>query len=200
MAKKDNFNGNWNLSSEIQNHIHLLARKEEKRMNDIGLGGHFDLDDLCQEVNLALEIQKNRYNPELASRKTFVEQIASGAFMHIERYLGQQQRDVRLTASLFEGWPDDDDDEAIISDRFDYSDNPDADLFMAHLPSTDDVDFRIWLDEICDRELDSGLSQLVRWFMEDATIPELVDKTWVPAQTWYSRLHSLRKIIRRLPE
>ena len=86
-------------------------------MNDIGLGGHFDLDDLCQEVNLALEIQKNRYNPELASRKTFVEQIASGVFMHIERYLGQQQRDVRLTASLFEGWPDDDDDEAIISDR-----------------------------------------------------------------------------------
>ena len=200
MEIKDKFNRNWNLLPEIQNHIHLLARKEEKRMNDIGLGGHFDTDDLCQEVNLALEIQKERYNPELASRKTFVEQIASGVFMHIERYLGQQQRDVRLTASLFEDWPDDDDDEAIISDRFDYSDNPDADLFMAHLPSTDDVDFRIWLDEICDRELDSGLSQLVRWFMEDATIPELVDKTWVPAQTWYSRLHSLRKIIRRLPE
>ena len=200
MEIKDKFNRNWNLLPEIQNHIHLLARKEEKRMNDIGLGGHFDTDDLCQEVNLALEIQKERYNPELASRKTFVEQIASGVFMHIERYLGQQQRDVRLTASLFEGWPDDDDDEAIISDRFDYSDNPDADLFMAHLPSTDDVDFRIWLDEICDRELDSGLSQLVRWFMEDATIPELVDKTWVPAQTWYSRLHALRKIIRRLPE
>ncbi len=188
----------WNLSPEIQDHIRLLARKEVKRMYEVGLGGHYDADDLCQEVNLALEIQKERYNPELASRKTFVEQIANGVFMHIERYLGQQQRDVRLTSSLFEGWSDDDADEAIISDCFDYSDNPDADLFMARLPSTDDVDFLIWLDEICDRELDSDLSQLVRWFREDGTIPELAEKTLEPKPTWYSRRNALRKFFGKL--
>ncbi len=197
MAPKRKIRVNWNYPQEIMDYIRLLARKEENRMRDIGLGGNYDTDDLTQELFISVARQWKTFNPARAGWKTFIDQIAFGRFGHLEEYLTRQRRDVRLTSSLFKSWPGDDDDESIISDHFNFSDTPDADLFGARQDSLGDADFRIWLDTVCEKKLDPGLSQLVRWFMEDGTIPELANKTWVSEQTWYSRRNALKKIFKK---
>ena len=196
MAIIDN---HWNLSRENQKLINLLARKELQRMTEMGLAGHYDADDLEQELNLAVERQKNSYDPEKASQKTYLTRIALGTFGHIEAYLTRQKRDVRCTGSIHGDWQEGEDN-VDARDAVDFTAHPDCQFFISRIPDTEDAELADWLRHIQKRYLRPEQSQLLQWVLAGGTIKELSEKTNISYQTLASRLKALEKFFRNLPE
>ncbi len=197
MARKDNFDGNWNFSQEIKDCINMHAKLAARHLKAIGLGGLYDVDDVSQELCIAVAEKRLQYDPERASWKTFINQIAKSTIGHIVEYHTSEQRDYTRTVPLFEDWPDDDRDDVIIRARIDYGDHPDAELLISRLPGTEDADFRLWLDDVCkDKRVKSGQAELLRWLAEDGDIQDLAEQSGIPEPTWYSRRTSLGKLFK----